>query len=335
MTVTWAEVAARQGGVISRHQLLSAGLSPSAVSRLVDRDELNLMLPVVFLVRGAPVTRLALVWAGVLGTDGVVGFESAAHLWRQIDQPPERVHLCVDHAVRSHAPSWMVLHRVVLPSWARTYRGVLPITTRSWTVLDLVAVARRESDAVRLLDRGLQQHWVSPRDLDERLAGAKGRIGNARLRHLRDNVGDGAQAASERGLHRILRGGGLTGWVPNFAVRLFDDRFAVVDVAFPEWMLAVEVDGWAFHHDVDRFARDRQRQNNLVSLGWTVLRFTWADLTQRPRLRPRHHPRIGCTEVHGVNLYAPDSVLNGRGRSIRRAPSRGSPGGGGCGAGGR
>ena len=280
--MTWAEVASKQGGVISRHQLLIAGLSSSAVTRLVDRNELDVMHQGVFLVRGAPVTRLAQVWAAVLGTDGVVGFESAAHLWCQIDDPPVRIHICVDHAVRSHSPHWIALHRVVLPTWARTYRGALPITTRSWTVLDLVAVARRESDAVRLLDRGQQQRWVSPRDIDERLAGAKGRIGNQRLRRLREGVGDGAQAASERRLHRILREGGLAGWEPNFAVALYDDRFAVLDVAFPEWMLAIEVDGWAFHHDVDRFSRDRARQNNLVALGWTVLRFTWADLTQRP-----------------------------------------------------
>jgi very-short-patch-repair endonuclease len=46
--------------------------------------------------------------------------------------------------------------------------------------------------------------------------------------------------------------------------------------------LAIEIDGWAYHSDVDRFQRDRRRQNVLVALGWTVLRFTWADLTQRP-----------------------------------------------------
>ena len=277
----------------------------------------------MFLVRGAPVTRLALVWAAVLGTDGVVGFESAAHLWRQIDEPPDRVHVCVDHAVRSHAPPWMMLHRVVLPSWARTYRGALPITSRSWTVLDLVAVARRESDGVRLLDRGLQQRWVSPRDIDERLAGAKGRIGNQRLRRLRENVGDGAQAASERRLHGILREGGLTGWVPNFAVALFDDRFAVVDVAFPEWMLAIEVDGWAFHHDVDRFGSGSAAPEHpgVARLDRSAVHLGRPD--PAPRLRPGHHPRIGCTQVHGVNLYAPDSVLNGRGRSIRRARCRG------------
>jgi very-short-patch-repair endonuclease len=42
------------------------------------------------------------------------------------------------------------------------------------------------------------------------------------------------------------------------------------------------VDGMAHHVDVDRSRRDRARQNDLVGLGWTVLRFTWADLVERP-----------------------------------------------------
>ena len=173
--MTWDEIAARQGGVIGRRQLQAGGQTKSAVTRQVDRGELGLVLEGVFLVRGAPFTRLAAVWAAVLATDGVVGFETAAYLWRQLDEPPDRVHVCVPHAVRSHAAPWIVLHRVVLPTWARTQRGALPVTTRSWTVLDLVATTRRESEATRLLDRGLQQGWVSMRDLDQRLAGAKGR----------------------------------------------------------------------------------------------------------------------------------------------------------------
>ena len=56
----------------------------------------------------------------------------------------------------------------------------------------------------------------------------------------------------------------------------------MVDIAFPTERLAVEVDGWAWHHDRDRFERDRSRQNALVLAGWTVLRFTWADLTEDP-----------------------------------------------------
>ena len=46
--------------------------------------------------------------------------------------------------------------------------------------------------------------------------------------------------------------------------------------------LAIEIDGWAWHHSPDRFQRDRAKQNQLVGAGWTVLRFTWFDLTNRP-----------------------------------------------------
>jgi very-short-patch-repair endonuclease len=44
----------------------------------------------------------------------------------------------------------------------------------------------------------------------------------------------------------------------------------------------IEVDGRAHHTTPDRFERDRERQNALVAAGWTVLRFTWRDLTTRP-----------------------------------------------------
>ena len=53
-------------------------------------------------------------------------------------------------------------------------------------------------------------------------------------------------------------------------------------MVFPGAKLVVEVDGLAHHVTPDRFQADRQRQNRLVAAGWTVLRFTWRDLTERP-----------------------------------------------------
>ncbi len=278
----WDPLAVAQNGVISRTQLRSNGASDREVSRLTERGQLKRLADGVFLAREAPLTRAAQVWAAVLLTEGVVGFHSAGHLWSQIDDPPSRVHVCVDHDLRSHAPAWIVTHRVVLPEWARTTRGELPITTRSWTLLDLISAARRDSDGSRLLDRGLQEGWLRADDLDRRVTACPGRPGNPRLRRLRAQLGDGAAAHSGRLLHGILRRGGLTGWKPNHRILLVDGAAIVVDVAFVERKLAIEVDGWAYHSDVDRFRRDRQRQNSLVALGWTVLRFTWADLTERP-----------------------------------------------------
>ncbi len=57
---------------------------------------------------------------------------------------------------------------------------------------------------------------------------------------------------------------------------------AVLDLAFPDRRLAIEIDGWAWHHNPERFQEDPRRQNALVAAGWTVLRFTWADLVERP-----------------------------------------------------
>lgn len=56
---------------------------------------------------------------------------------------------------------------------------------------------------------------------------------------------------------------------------------AEVDLAYPELKIAIELDG-AVHLERDVRERDLPRQNDLVLLGWTVLRFTWARLQRSP-----------------------------------------------------
>ena len=92
----------------------------------------------------------------------------------------------------------------------------------------------------------------------------------------------GAEAESERRLHRLLQRAGIQGWVANHAVFERGRLVARIDVAFPGLKLAIEVDGFAYHSDRSRFQRDRTRQNDLTSLGWRIVRFTWADLVERP-----------------------------------------------------
>lgn len=53
---------------------------------------------------------------------------------------------------------------------------------------------------------------------------------------------------------------------------------ARVDLALPDLRLAIEHDGQAVHERPGVFTSDRRRQNALVAAGWTVLRFTAADL---------------------------------------------------------
>ena len=59
------------------------------------------------------------------------------------------------------------------------------------------------------------------------------------------------------------------------------DTTVYLDLAWPEVKLAVECDGLAHHFAAHQLRWDDRRQNALVLLGWMVLRFTWADVTQR------------------------------------------------------
>jgi very-short-patch-repair endonuclease len=131
-----------------------------------------------------------------------------------------------------------------------------------------------------VLDRALQRGWLTHSQLAQRLATPY--RGNPVLRKLARGLQAGAEAESERVLHRLLRKHRIIGWVANYRVVVGGVVRARVDIAFVEQRIAIEVDGYAYHSREGAFQRDRSRQNLLTLLGWTVLRFTWADLAERP-----------------------------------------------------
>lgn len=59
-------------------------------------------------------------------------------------------------------------------------------------------------------------------------------------------------------------------------------RTLEVDVAFAEHRLIVELDGWEYHRSKESFRNDRDRDVQLASMGWQVLRFTHRDIERRP-----------------------------------------------------
>ena len=155
----------------------------------------------------------------------------------------------------------------------------LPVTALPLTVLDAAAALGSDSGPP-LVDRALQSR-VAFAGLHAAYCRSFGRHGSPWLGRVLRQAADGACSQAERVLHRLLRRARIEGWVANHKVVLAGTEYWL-DVAVVARRLAIEVDGWAWHSDVDRFARDRRRQNALVLAGWTVLRFTWHDLTSRP-----------------------------------------------------
>jgi very-short-patch-repair endonuclease len=80
---------------------------------------------------------------------------------------------------------------------------------------------------------------------------------------------------------------------------------ARVDFAYPELKYAIEVDGYEAHTGRRAFEHDRVRQNDLVDDGWTIHRFTWREVEDRPgrvvdRIRRRHAELLGTLKLTGA-----------------------------------
>ena len=125
---------------------------------------------------------------------------------------------------------------------------------------------------------GLCSGYVGVRRRSTRpTAATSGAYRGAQIAELLIAAADRADSAAERVVIGLLRDAGVTGWEVGVPFGPW-----TIDVAFTEAKVAVEVDGWAWHVDVDRFRSDRRKGNALARAGWTVLRFTWHDLVRRP-----------------------------------------------------
>ncbi len=277
----WTTVAEEQGGLISRRQLRGIDVPARTVDHWLAGGRLRPTGAAgVYRVAGAPDTARTPAWFAVLSTRSPLSFHSAAAWWEMPVEPDGWVHITRFDRRRLDWPHGVRVHRVALdPSSVVSRRG-LPVTSRPETVLDCMG-ALSFGRALTLADRALQQGWLSEPDIDRRLRNFSGRWGNRQIRRIADQLTRGVDAESERRLHELLRAAHLTGWVAQHPVTTRAGRF-VIDVAFPELRLAVEVDGYAYHSDDVAFQRDRSRQNALIAAGWQVLRFTWRDIVERP-----------------------------------------------------
>lgn len=266
--------------MVSRHQLVECGLGPWRIARLV-ADGHVVTDGVQGLYRSTTVapTLMTRSWSAVLAARAVLSHQSAAALWGIEVPQSELLHVTVPGRRRTRPPGGVRIHRVALRAEDVTELDGLRVTTRQRTVLDCLG-ALPDHQARPLFDRALQRKWISVDDVLHRLIVERGRWGNRRLRRLAAGalVGD---SDLERLFHSLLKAAGITGWQPNAPVQL-SRGVVTVDVLFRSQRLVVELDGWAFHSDPERFQADRRRQNALVAEGWTVVRFTWRDLVERP-----------------------------------------------------
>ncbi|MDQ1665917.1 MAG: hypothetical protein QOH75_1948 [Actinomycetota bacterium] len=273
-----ADIAAQQEGVFSRAQARAGGYSAFRIRhRIQSGDWVELFDGRV--LRSAHTTLSTTSWdhAALLATGhrSVLAGPSASRWWG-VDVPWPQPFVIVQVTSRRE-PSGITVLRDPPADEDVVLRDGVMITSRPRTVVDCLRVLpmRTGSD---LLDRVLQQRWITFEDLVFRTHELTGRRGVPKLVGQIRTARPGTRSEAERLMVRLLRRAGITGWRANFPL----DGVGVLDLAFLTRRVAIEIDGRAWHSAGDRFQADRRRQNRLVLQGWTVLRFTWEDLTCRP-----------------------------------------------------
>ena len=273
-----AALAARQHGVVTRAQLLAAGIAPDTVRSRVRTRRLVPVHHGVYRV-GPVVDPRAREMAAALacGAGAVVSHYSGAALWERLPQRDGMlVDVTVPHHHRGRRPGLRVYRVRALPEEEVTVLDVIPITTPARTILDLAGVAppRRVEQA---LARAIREALTTPAEVLGLLARHPRRPGGPLLRALLEREGGPAftRSEAEERFLALVRKAGLP--EPELNVDVGGHE---VDFLWRRERLVVEVDGFEFHSSRDRFENDRRRDADLFGLGLRVVRVTWRHITE-------------------------------------------------------
>lgn len=281
-------LAATQHGLITRAQAIELGLSRSAIQHRRQRGQWRLVSRGVYRLMGALVTPHQRALAAVLasGEGAVLSHRSAAALHELPGFPMEPLIVSVNRDGRRSLSGVRLEESLALLGHHVSIVDDIPCTTVARTLFDLcgdVYAGRAE----RALDTALARKLVTLPELWRVLddLAEHGRAGTVLMRSLlmeRDPEYVAPESELEARFIALARNYGLP--EPERQVNLGDGETWIgrVDFLFRSTRIVVEVDGAEFHDGLVDRRRDAERDSQLVAAGWTVLRFRWDDIVNRP-----------------------------------------------------
>jgi hypothetical protein len=171
----------------------------------------------------------------------------------------------------------VLTHRADLPASDITTRFEIPVTGIARTLLDLSSLLD-PATLEKAVDDALRRRYLTIKDLDGRLA-ACNRGGRRRLLALRaivDARGLGYLPGETAWEDRVFN------WIVQSGLPIPDRQLWVtvggktyrVDIGYMDLKIAIEFDGYEWHHLRSKFDSDRERITALQLAGWVVLSFT-------------------------------------------------------------
>jgi hypothetical protein len=279
-----AAFAAAHHGVISYAELRALGVGDDGIQYRLAIGRLHRRHKGVYSVGHRLLSREGRWRAAVLasGSGAVLSHFDAAALWDLVASRSGLIHVTrPSRSGRDPSPTFVRLHRVgTLRRRECTLIDGIPTTTVARTLLDLSPLLRPRAieDVIGRADRlGLFDLVAVRRCLAEHPR----QHGAPRLRRLLDTLaGVGAadvRSSLELRFLQLCDDHDLPQPIANATV-----AGVIVDFHWLGTKVVVETDGYAYHSSPTAFERDRERDQQLTLAGYTVLRFTYKQVTETP-----------------------------------------------------
>ena len=282
------ELAKQQLGLISRAQAMAHGMTRTTIRERISGGRWQAVYPGVYLVGVLPPSWHQRLMAACLfaGPNAVASHRAAGVVWGLDGLVRAPLEILVPHGEEATCRGVVVHRSRKLGEREVTRRAGLPVTSAERTLVDLGRYLEpRETE--KALESALRLELVTTQSVWRYVEERGGRIPGCRLlRGIMLARGDAKPAGSggEVEFLRLLRNAGLPAPIRQFKLRLPNGALAFLDFAWPDLKLGMEYDGYDSHGGRFAHAADLERQNGIVSLGWTLLRYPGSRVRRKPAL---------------------------------------------------
>jgi hypothetical protein len=272
----------QQCGVATCGQILTHS-TRYALEQALDRGVLERIWPGIYclgepteqlLLRGLDLSAGTKVAACLATAAALHGFDTEGSAVLHVLNPPRHQLRSVDGLV-VHRRDGAPLTVVEVDGDARY------VTSAAWTAVE-VARALRRPRALATLDAALRSGACGRADLWRAALDQAGRRGIVAVRNLIALADARAESPMESEARLMMLDGGLP--VPELQYEMIDGtgKLRRLDFAWPDYRVAVEYDGDAWHNNPDALRNDRRRAAALMDVGWIVIAIVAEDVRLRP-----------------------------------------------------
>lgn len=275
-------------GVVTGRNLPHLGLTHGDVRSLVRAGHLVVVRRGIYRSAHVAFDRPQIMAAACLANPHVaVAFTTAGQEWGFRGMADDRIHLLAPHGSSPDLPG-VVLHRcrqidpvdLVAPR-----PDGIRLTSPPRTLFDSASHLTDDATA-SAIEQAIAEHRCTIGTLmatSARLSHPN-RPGARRFQAVllgRPTLRGAARSELERIVRAAIEAAGLPEPLVNSWVRLSTGEMVQIDLAWPEWWVAVEVDHPFWHDREAEAARDKRRDRKLAVDGWLPLRVSQTDVDRR------------------------------------------------------